>query len=65
MNHIYRIVWNTAFQAWVAVAENARGRGKSHKSARPAIVLIAAAFGVGIAAAQVLPPTSRATVSQS
>ncbi|AYQ29893.1 MULTISPECIES: filamentous hemagglutinin N-terminal domain-containing protein [unclassified Polaromonas] len=28
MNRIYRLVWNTALSLWVAVAENAKGRGK-------------------------------------
>ena len=28
MNHIYRIVWNQVSNAWVAVAESARGRSK-------------------------------------
>ena len=28
MNHIYRLVWNDLSNAWVAVAEIARGRGK-------------------------------------
>jgi filamentous hemagglutinin family protein len=29
MNRIYRLVWNTALGLWVAVAENAKGRGKA------------------------------------
>lgn len=48
MNHVYRIVWNNAVRAWVAVAETARGRGKSSKSARPAVVLVAAALGTAL-----------------
>ncbi|WP_411877753.1 YDG domain-containing protein [Polaromonas sp. YR568] len=28
MNRIYRLVWNAALSVWVAVAENAKGRGK-------------------------------------
>jgi filamentous hemagglutinin family protein len=28
MNRIYRLVWNAALGLWVAVAENAKGRGK-------------------------------------
>lgn len=55
MNHVYRIVWNNAVRAWVAVAETARGRSKSSKSARPAAVLVAAALGVGLAQSQTLP----------
>jgi filamentous hemagglutinin family protein len=29
MNHIYRLVWSQLANAWIAVAENARGHGKS------------------------------------
>ncbi|MDP1996286.1 MAG: filamentous hemagglutinin N-terminal domain-containing protein, partial [Gallionella sp.] len=29
MNRIYRLVWSQVFNTWVAVAENAKGRGKS------------------------------------
>ncbi|MDM0014712.1 hemagglutinin repeat-containing protein [Variovorax sp. J22P168] len=47
MNHIYRIVWNTAVQAWIAVAETSRGRGKSSKSIRPAAPLLVAAALAG------------------
>ncbi|SCK08658.1 filamentous hemagglutinin family N-terminal domain-containing protein [Variovorax sp. HW608] len=59
MNHVYRIVWNNAVRAWVAVAETVRGRGKSSQSARPVAVSIAAALaavlGTGIAHAQATP----------
>ena len=34
MNHVYRIVWNNAVRAWVAVAETARGRGKGGQRKR-------------------------------
>src|SRR5512135_3485049 len=29
MNRIYRIIWSQVLNAWIAVAENAKGRGKS------------------------------------
>jgi hypothetical protein len=29
MNHIYRLVWSQISNSWIAVAENARGYGKS------------------------------------
>ncbi len=29
MNHIYRLIWSHVLNAWVAVSENAKGRGKS------------------------------------
>ena len=32
MNRIYRLVWNAALGLWVAVAENAKGRGKGGSS---------------------------------
>ncbi len=46
MNKQYRLIWNEFTQAWVAVAENARARGKRASGA----VLVAAA-GLAIAAA--------------
>ncbi|OIN90414.1 MAG: hypothetical protein AUJ20_14785, partial [Comamonadaceae bacterium CG1_02_60_18] len=32
MNHIYRLIWSQLEQAWVAVAETAKGRGKGGKT---------------------------------
>jgi filamentous hemagglutinin family protein len=42
MNRIYRLVWNRTFNTWVAVAENAKGMGKSISGRK----LIAAAFAL-------------------
>ena len=41
MNRIYRLVFNAALGIWVAVAENARGKGKGGRaaSAGPARVI--------------------------
>ena len=50
MNHIYRIVWNQVLNAWVAVAESARGRGKG--SSRK---LVAAALSLTASFAQAAP----------
>lgn len=50
MNHIYRLVWSTVANRWVAVAENTRGRGKG--ACRK---LVAAALSVGSLAAQAGP----------
>ncbi len=50
MNHIYRIVWNQVSNAWVAVAESARGRGKG--SSRK---LVAAALSLTASFAQAAP----------
>ena len=44
MNQIYRLVWSQVNQAWVAVAENARGHGKSI-SARKLVAAAAALMG--------------------
>lgn len=60
MNHgIYRLVFNVERNAWVAVAEFVRGRGK--KSARKqvaAVILGVAAAGAGVAlAAPPIPPS--------
>jgi filamentous hemagglutinin family protein len=44
MNRIYRLIWNHVLNAWVAVAETARGRGKggSRKLVAAALSLTAA-----------------------
>lgn len=34
MNHIYRLVWSSLAQAWVAVAENARAHGKASRAGK-------------------------------
>ncbi len=34
MNHIYRLVWSSLAQAWVAVAENARAHGKATRAGK-------------------------------
>jgi len=50
MNHIYRLVWSTVTNDWIAVAETARGRGKGARRR-----LVAAALSVGSLAAQAGP----------
>jgi filamentous hemagglutinin family protein len=50
MNHIYRLVWSEVLNAWIAVAENARGRGKSSS-----LKLVAAALSLGAVVAQAAP----------
>ncbi|CAN1523786.1 Filamentous haemagglutinin, N-terminal [Methylophilaceae bacterium] len=49
LNRIYRLVWNQTLAAWVAVAECARGRGKS--SARSKLVANVAAATAALALA--------------
>ena len=55
INRLYRLVWSETLGAWVAVAENTRGRGKRSGRGK----LLAALFaGVSAAAmAQAAPPT--------
>lgn len=50
MNRIYRLVWNQLLNAWVAVAETARGRGKG-----PGRKLVVAALSLTAALAQAAP----------
>jgi filamentous hemagglutinin family protein len=40
MNRIYRLVWNAALKLWVAVAENAKGQGKSGSARNKAALLM-------------------------
>ncbi|WP_411883170.1 YDG domain-containing protein [Polaromonas sp. YR568] len=40
MNRIYRLVWNAALNLWVAVAENAKGQGKSGSARNRAALLM-------------------------
>ncbi|EJL80332.1 filamentous hemagglutinin family N-terminal domain containing protein [Polaromonas sp. CF318] len=62
MNCIYRIVWSRVSNSWVAVAENARGRGKSTSGPRlvaAALALAGASWGMPAYAAD----AANATVS--
>ncbi|MGK5058479.1 YDG domain-containing protein [Janthinobacterium sp. LB2P49] len=47
LNHIYRLVWSHVLNAWVAVAETSRGRGKGsrRKLAAAAAAMTALALG--------------------
>ena len=74
LNHTYRLVWSDVESAFVAVAENVKGRGKSSRSgpALGAIALIAAgALSAGASSplrAQTLPanlPTGGSVVAGS
>lgn len=44
MNHIYRVVWNAALGLWQAVAECARGRGKTKSRRLGSATLAAGVF---------------------
>jgi filamentous hemagglutinin family protein len=54
LNHVYRLVWSEAANAYIAVAEGTRGRGKRNRGAG---ALLAAALlgGTGLAQAQSAP----------
>lgn len=54
MNHVYRLVWNAAIGAFVAVAENTNARGK--RSARSAALLAALGVVAVADAAYAAPP---------
>ena len=41
INRLYRLVWNEALMIWMAVAETARGRGKSGTGKRRTAALMA------------------------
>ena len=47
MNHCYRLVWSHLQNAWVAVAETARARGKSKSTVTGSIAAIAALLLAG------------------
>jgi filamentous hemagglutinin family protein len=70
MNHIYRLVWSRISNGWVAVAENARGRGKggARKLAAAALSLTVVTFSMppahaGPSGGQVVSGTG--TIAQS
>lgn len=51
MNRIYRLVWSKVRNAWVAVAENAKGHGKGTSRSK----LIVAAMSLSATVAQAAP----------
>jgi len=72
LNHIFRLVWSDVLNAWIAVAENTKGRGKGknsrHKLVAAALSLTAVAFALpealaGPTGAQV--NSGSATINQS
>ena len=52
LNHVYRLVWSTAKNAWVAVAETTRARGKSSRSRAVRRTVLATLLAAGSAHAQ-------------
>ena len=51
LNHIFRLIWSHVLRAWVAVAETARGRGKSTNRVRLLTLATLLATGAGGAGA--------------
>lgn len=46
LNHIYRLVWNAAAGAFVAVAENTNSQGKRTRNGRAAMAMLGAALAI-------------------
>ena len=46
MNHIYKVIWNTITQTWVAVSELSRAKGKTKSSKTLSAVVLAAVSGI-------------------
>ncbi|WP_118795581.1 ESPR-type extended signal peptide-containing protein [Haemophilus haemolyticus] len=46
MNHIYKVIWNTIIQTWVAVSELSRAKGKT-KSSKTLSAVALAAISIG------------------
>ena len=62
INRLYRLVWSERLRIWVAVAENARGRGKSSGGRRRITALMALGSGLLLGpAAAAGPPTGIVT----
>ena len=49
MNHIYKVIWNTITQTWVAVSELSRVKGKTKSSKTLSAVVLSAVSGILIA----------------
>lgn len=65
MNHTYRVIWNSVSGVWQAVAEFARGKGKSKSVASAVLVAALGAMGVSSALAQSALPTGGNVVAGS
>ena len=53
MNHIYKVIWNTITQTWVAVSELSRAKGKTKSSKTlTAVVLAAVSTGAVVGGAE-------------
>lgn len=52
MNHIYKVIWNTITQTWVAVSELSRAKGKTKSSKTLSAVVLAAVSAGAIVGVQ-------------
>jgi len=52
MNHIYRLIWNTALGGWTVASEHSRGRGKPARGRRTALAAVVLALAVPAVAAE-------------
>ncbi|RKP47797.1 filamentous hemagglutinin N-terminal domain-containing protein [Pararobbsia silviterrae] len=66
MNHIYRLVWSRVAHSWVAVRENARGRGKTQsRGGKRVVELTAAALSVSAVCIPLSPAAYAANASDA
>ena len=54
MNHIYRLIWNTALGCWMVASEHTKGRGKRASGARAVVATAALVLSLPVMAADVL-----------
>ena len=65
LNRIYRLIWSEVQQAWIAVAETTRGRGKQSGSLRSAALSVTAASLLLFGPLSYAAPTGGQVVSGS
>jgi len=63
MNRVYRLVWSAALNLWVAVAENAKGRGKAGSARNKAALLMLVPLAGLVHQAQAADAANAAVVS--
>ena len=65
LNHAYRLIWSHVFNAWVAVAESAKGQGKSASRSKIMVTATAAAaaLSLGLAPPALAAPTDGQVVA--
>ncbi|MFT6394307.1 MAG: filamentous hemagglutinin family protein [Methylophilaceae bacterium] len=65
LNHAYRLIWSHVLNAWVAVAESAKGQGKSASRSKIMVTATAAAaaLSLGLAPLALAAPTDGQVVA--